>query len=291
MVTISQNGATIRTDLQAPVIVTGRDVILADTAAILPVPMDGPMQLAALDVKAPGFRYSGNNVDGQNCLYSIQQRWANSWGNAYSTELAVFDHVTVSGSKDGAVVQYSILEGFGVEETKSDGVKIHPGANVLWNGGGGRRIGYTPGGDPNTGDPQKRKHADLIQIDGMAAGSKAEFKRLLLINPHPLSPAGNVEYASNSCVFLETSRAPIRDVLFEECEFDGGTYTIYCLQQEPAFGPPANVAFVDCLFGRNYAFGLLSATRPRTIRFENPRWSDTLEPVLELLALSAGDRT
>lgn len=277
---LSIAGHTVREDLQAPVIVTAENVTLAPGVQIHPAPeVPGKKYpwYAALDVRAPGFRHGGGTVHGDRCLYSIRLRWSDPLGRIRQRDLAVLDHVFCRSGKHGIVGHYGLLEQVWVGDTAQDGFKLDVGSNLWWRGGGCLRIGATPAGTYDPNDPNSRPHADGIQIQGTRPGTRSTFERLQLLVPHPSSPGGDPDHASNGCVYMETQLTGIQDIEFIDCTMDGGTYTEWVLEQ--SHGLPRGIAFRDCLYGRNYALGLLNATEPRSIVHENPRWADTGELV------------
>jgi hypothetical protein len=77
----------------------------------------------------------------------------------------------------------------------------------------------------------------------------------------------------NACVILKTDQGKIDDVLVDNNNFDGGTYTFYSRIGQATYGTPTNVRMTNNRVGRHYVYGVKDFDGPVT--WTGNYWADT----------------
>lgn len=165
-----------------------------------------------------------------------------------------------------------------LEDVEIDGMGSEDGTAIAFENYTARRVHVHDVGDgPRVGDNTVIEdsyihdlvycdgcHNDGIQSTGGSTGIRIRHNRIE--NPHE----------QTSCILLGDEEGPMDDAIIEDNLLNGGNYTIYV----GVGTADPNVVVRNNRFGRDYVYGVLSASPDARVQWTDNVWHDTGEPVL-----------
>lgn len=257
------------TIVDRPLFIDAEDVVV-DGVEIRP-PKGSRGGTALITVAHPGARIFNVIGDATNFLYGVQTL-VNFTTPPKFAKYTVVDHCDFFASKDGALVNFSLLQSSRFHHTLNDGVKINTRGFVEVNNCTIDHLGFQ---DPTNPLFEPGPHADGIQLHGcrnvrITNGTNIEV-------PHPRTANGSPLHESNSAIFVETNFGPVDNLIVDGVRMNGGNFCVYIRQQGTTYPPPTNVVIQNCFAGRDFVFKFFSMTHPELVRLVNTRWEDTGE--------------